>query len=199
MEPNTPVTSFIPKKSVVEESLPKRESSVGLMTAFVVIAFLVTLVVGGGMFVWEKASRLQLESSKKNLEEQKAKFQPEVVGQFKRIDERMSVASELLSKHNSPLKFLSLLQSIVYKDVSFSGVTYTRNEKDGIKATFSGEAKDYQTIILQSDFLNTNKYIKEYTFTNLSPKENGRISFSLVLTLDPDYVLTKDTDTKITQ
>jgi predicted glycoside hydrolase/deacetylase ChbG (UPF0249 family) len=198
MEPNSPVTSFIPKKSVVEEAAPRQESSVGLMTAFVVIVFLVTLVVGGGMFLWERASLAQLESSKKNLEQQKAKFQPEVIAQFQRIDTRMGVASELLAQHHSPLKFFSLIQSVVYKDVSFSNVSYARSEKE-IKATFNGEAKDYQTIILQSDFLNTNKYIKEYLFTNLSPKENGRISFSLLLIVDPDFVLSKDGDIRNTQ
>ncbi|MEN9852679.1 MAG: hypothetical protein RI996_622 [Candidatus Parcubacteria bacterium] len=198
MEPNSPVTSFIPKKSIVEEATPRSESSVGLGTAFIVIAFLVTLVVTGGMFAWEKATINQLEKSKKNLEEQKAKFQPEVIAQFQRIDTRMEVASTLLAKHHSPVKFFKLIQSVIYKDVSFSSVTYTHSEKE-IKASFNGEAKDYQTVILQSDFLNTNKYIKEYLFTNLSPKENGRISFSLALIVDPNFVLSKDVDIKNTQ
>jgi hypothetical protein len=199
MEPNSPVTSFIPKKSVVEEATPRQESSVGLVTAFVVIAFLVTLVVAGGMFLWEKATVVQLATLKTNLENQKAKFQPEVIAKFKRTDDRLVVSSELLAKHHSPLKFLNLVQSIVYKDVSFSNVTYTRAEKEGVKATFAGEAKDYQTVILQSDYLNTNKYIKEYLFTGLVPKENGRISFSLTLTVDPNFVLSKETDNKPTQ
>ena len=188
-------TSFIPKKSVVEEVGPRRESTVGLFTAFIVIAFLVTLVVGGGMFVWEKAISLQLNKSKQNLEEQKAKFQPEVISQFKRIDDRLAVSSELISKHNNPNKFLSLLQSITYKDVSFSSVSYSYDPLTGIKATLVGEAKDYQTIILQSDFLNTNKYIKEYLFSNLVPKEGtNRIGFSLALIVEPSFVLTKDID-----
>jgi hypothetical protein len=194
MEPSSlPGTSFIPKKSVVEEPVRRSESTVGLFTAFTVIAFLVTLVVGGGMFVWEKAASLSLNKSKKNLEEQKAKFQPEVIGQFKRIDDRMAVASDLIAKHHSPNKFLTLLQNVTYKDVSFSSVDYVREEEKGIKATLKGEAKDYQTIILQSDFLNTNKYIKEYLFTNLQPKESGRISFSLALVVDPNFALTRDT------
>ena len=195
MEPSTPVTSFIPKKSVVADERPAPEGSVGLFTAFTVIAFLVTLVTGGGMFLWQKALDVQLDNSKRNLEEQKAKFQPEVIGQFKRTDDRMAVASELLGKHNTPLKFLTLLQSLVYKDVSFAGINYLRDEKTGIKATMTGEAKDYQTIILQSDFLNTNKYIKEYSFTSLSQKENGRISFSLSLVVDGGYVLNRDSGT----
>lgn len=198
MEPNSPVTSFIPKKSVVEEAAPRAESSVGLGTAFVVIGFLVTLVVTGGMFAWESATVNQLKSSKVNLEEQKAKFQPEVIEQFQRIDTRMEVASSLLAKHHSPIKFFKLVQSVIYKDVSFSNVNYAYTEKE-IKASFNGEAKDYQTVILQSNFLNTNKYIKEYLFTNLSPKENGRISFSLALIVDPNFVLSKDGDIKNTQ
>ena len=192
MEPLSPVTSFIPKKSVVEEERPRSEGSVGLFTAFVVIAFLVTLVVGGGMFLWERALESQLVSKKTELEDQKAKFQPEVIGQFKRTDDRLTVANELIAKHNTPLKFLTLLQSLVYKDVSFTGVSYARDEKSGIKATMSGEAKDYQTVILQSDFLNTNKYVKEYSFGALSPKENGRIGFSLSLVVDGAYVLSRE-------
>ncbi len=199
MEPSSPVTSFIPKKTVVEDQRPRSEGSVGLFTAFIVIAFLVTLVLGGGMFVWEKALALQLTKSKQNLEEQKAKFQPEVIGQFKRTDDRMTVGSELLAKHHNPLKFFTLIQSIVYKDVSFTNVSYSRTEKDGIKASFSGEAKDYQTVILQSDYLNTNKYIKEYLFSGLTPKENGRIGFNLSLIIDPDFVLSKDSEIKLPQ
>lgn len=192
MEPSSPVTSFIPKKSIVEEERPRSEGSVGLFTAFIVIAFLVTIVVAGGMFLWEKALQARLDNSKQNLQTQKEKFQPEVIGQFKRVDDRLTVANELLAGHNNPLKFLLLLQSLVYKDVSFAGLSYTRDPKAGIKATMSGEAKDYQTIILQSDFLNTNKYVKEYVFSGLSQKEDGRISFNLSLVVDGGYVLNHD-------
>lgn len=199
MESSSPVTSFIPKKSVVEEERPRSEGSVGLVTAFVVIAFLVTIVAGGGMFLWEKALSVQLDSSKANLQTQKEKFQPEVIGQFKRIDDRLAVSNELIVKHNTPLKFLQLLQSLIYKDVSFAGITYVRDDKSGIKASMTGEARDYQTIILQSDFLNTNKYIKEYVFSNLTPKENGRIGFSLSLVVDGGYVLNNSIETVIVQ
>lgn len=192
MEPSSPLTSFIPKRSVAEER-PRADSSVGLFTAFIVIGFLVTMVVAGGMFVWEKTLSVQLVNSKKNLEDQRAKFQPEVIGQFKRTDDRLAAATELLAQHNSPVKFFTLLQSLVYKDVSFSSLSYDRSPKE-LKVSMSGEAKDYQTVILQSDFLNTNKYVKEYLFSGLSPKPNGRITFTLSLSLDPNYVLTKDTD-----
>ena len=65
-------TSFIPKKSVIEER--SRESSVGLFTAFSIIMFLMSILTTVGMFFWQKTTETNLVKTKQNFEQLKIIF-----------------------------------------------------------------------------------------------------------------------------
>jgi hypothetical protein len=188
-----PTTSFIPKKAVVEER--KAEGSVGLLTAFVVIFFLVTLLTTVGMFLWKKSSDQNLVSTQKNFEELKNRFQPELIADLKRMDDRLNSAASLTSQHISPSKFLTFLQSVTFKDVRFTSFNYTF-EETGLKFILKGQAKNYAIIAMQSDAFKNNKYIKEYLFSNLNPEANGLISFDISMSVDPSFVLFDNKNTQ---
>jgi hypothetical protein len=185
-------TSFIPKKSVIEER--PQESSVGLFTAFSIIMFLMSILTTVGMFLWHKTTETNLVKTKQNFEQLKNRFQPELISELKRMDDRLNIAGGLMTTHVTPSKFLRFLQTITYKDVMFTSISYGYQEKD-LKISLKGQAKTYSAIALQSDAFKTNKYIKEYLFSNLSPEANGNISFEVSMNVDPAYVLSDNEET----
>lgn len=184
MEPTT--TSFIPKKAIVEES---RSSTpvVGLITALIVLSFLVTVLTAVGTFLWEKQAQANLVSLKENLEKQKSRFQPELISTFKRMDDKLTVSAALLNNHTSVSKFILYLRSITYKDVRFIGMSY-QMEEEGVKVSLTASARGYSVIALQSDMFKKNKYIKDFSISGLALEKGGTISFKVDMMLDPSFV-----------
>lgn len=187
-----PTTSFIPKKAITE-SRPSEESSVSLVTAFIVIAFLVTALTAVGMFVYKASLEKKLTSTQEQLKQYQDKFNPEQILEMKRIDERINTAGEILSAHQSPSQFMKFLQSITFRNVRFSDISYAGADQKEIKVKLSGQAVNYEYIGYQSDALKANKYVKEYLFSGFDLQADGKVGFTLTLVVDPTFIKYENT------
>lgn len=183
-----PTTSFIPKKAIVEERRGGGESAVSLVTAFIVIAFLVTILTAIGMLLYKVSLERKLASTQDQLKLYQDKFNPEQILEMKRIDERITTASEILAAHQSPSQFMKFLQSITFKNVRFTDIAYAGADQKEIKVKLNGQATNYEYVGYQSDALKANKYVKEYLFSGFELQADGKVAFSLEMVVDPTFI-----------
>lgn len=178
-------TSFIPKKAITEIR-PTEGESVSIFTAIVVIIFLVTALTAGGMFVYQNILQKKLAAEKVTLSEYQSRFSPEQILKMKRDDLRLITATEILARHRSPSQIIRFLQSITFKNVRYTNFEYT--DSDGIKIHLDGVARNYQYVGFQSDAFKSNKYVKEYMFSDFALQPDGTVGFKVEATLDPTFI-----------
>lgn len=182
-------TSFIPKKSVVEES-PSRHRVVGISTVIGVIIFIGAVVSAGIVYGYKVVLEKQKEQKTAQLERARDAFEPELILELQNTDKRLNAANEILSKHITVTPIFEALRDSTMKKVRFTKFDYSvddTNSSIGVK--MSGTARDYDTIAIQADLFAKNKYIQDIVFSNLNLDEKSFVNFDLVFDIDKNLLL----------
>jgi len=189
-------TSFIPRKTIdaavnfqAGAPLPHKVGK----TIFSVIAtfiFLATLVLSGLVVVWKYKLEKDIVKQVEAMQEARKNFDEKFIQEASRLNSRIEQAGGMLNNHVSPSSLYGLLEEYTLQTVSFSQFSFRDNQDGTIAITGAGEARRYESIVLQSDAFGKSGYLRNVIFTNLRPNENQTtISFSFEATLDPKLVL----------
>lgn len=185
-----PTTSFIPKKSLDTTPTRTSSSSVGIVTLLSTLVFLVALAGSVGVFLYQKKLAQDLQQAKETLAARQKLFDPQLIKDFETLDGRLNAAKSLLASHVHMSHIFELLQMNTIKTVRYSRFAYDVNaETNTVRISLGGQAKDYASIALQSDYFGENSIIKSYEFSNLSLDPMGNILFDLNLTVDKDILM----------
>lgn len=188
MDGTNPKISFIPKGSLVRrESFLERPRPRSLVGYLALLAFVVSVGSYAGFYTYSSFYKKDIESMREEISktEQKLINDPQVeTAQL--FSSRSNLASSLLESHTvvSPaFKFLSdnTIESIFYNKFSF-----TQNP-DGSKIDLTGEAESYAALVFQADVFRSKKELLDFDISNISLTPFGNVSFSLILTLAPDF------------
>ena len=131
-------------------------------------------------FVSKSTTTLQdLESqiAQTGTAEEKA-LEKEVFGDEKRIND----FAVLLSLHQKPSNFFTLLENITHPKVWFSKLTL---DLANCQAILSGQAPNFSILGQQSLILQNEEAIESIDLTELSLGKEGQAEFTLSLVLDP--------------
>lgn len=199
---NQPKTSFIPKKPIqmVNSSAPFISPKAKKRTLFsflTTVIFLATLGAFGGVYFWQITLQKKIESQVEYLKKTKDEFDVKFISDATRLNLRLTSILSLLENHLSPSEMYSILEEYTLQTVSFSSFSF-RDTKDGkIVISGEGEAKRFETIVLQSDTFGKSTYMRNVIFDNLKQDfEKGTIGFKFNATLDPSLVLYKNSLSK---
>jgi hypothetical protein len=179
-------TSFIPKKSF--DSGRGQSSGSGVFMVIGICIFLVALVLGGGVFVYEKLLTGSIETKKASLEKAKEAFDPALIKELARLDTKLSSADTLIKKHIAVSALFHLLEENTLQTVQFKSFTYDQGE-EGIEVSMQGEATSFSSVALQSDLFSNNPSIRKAFFSNLALNERGYVSFGVKMIVDPALFL----------
>jgi hypothetical protein len=195
---NQPKTSFIPKKPIqmVNSSAPLISPKAKKRTLFsflTTIIFLASLGALGGVYFWKFTLQKKIETQVEYLKQTRDEFDEKFIADATRLNLRLSSALDLLENHLSPSELYSVLEEYTLQTVSFNSFSF-RDTKDGkLAISGEGEAKRFETIVLQSDSFGKSNYMRNVLFDNLKQDlEKGIIGFKFNATLDPDVVLYKN-------
>jgi hypothetical protein len=206
---NTIQTSFIPKQTLVSRPPDPKirpSGSMGLFTLLSFILLVVSLLAAGGSYAYRSYLISKLYSPcattslvqpnqdllglsgdiekqcglYSSLEEMRRRLDDERLTKMQRLDNKMKMASKILSSHLSLAPLFELLSTTTLKTIR-----YTKFSTADGKIALSGAASGYEDIAVQSNVLNGMKAVKNALFSNLDTDNQGNVVFSLTFTVDP--------------
>ncbi|MES2214160.1 MAG: hypothetical protein V4465_02100 [Patescibacteria group bacterium] len=180
-------SSFIPKGPLTTSaSFAARtaERKQGILGYISKILFVLSLLGAVGSFGYVKYLQSSINQKTADLEAARATLEADTISELARLNTRIQVTQNLLSKHRVITPFFDYLESITYKTIKFSSFTFNMTEK-GPLITMKGQARGYAAVALQSDDFSKSKYIKSPVFSNLNLDDKGNVIFEFRGSLDP--------------
>ena len=182
--------SFIPKKPLARDEAVRRRRP--LLTVSFLISFIVASVAIGASVVQfiriETVEQERVETIEK-LKVYNDKLKKD--GTLKEIKEKsafvkqIAVVSGLLNRHVASTELFVFLERTTPKQVSFDNFTLKKTE-DSVKLTMKGQTVSYEALAALSQLYKKEKGIlTDYTLTNFSLTDKGRISFDFTGIFDP--------------
>ncbi len=183
-----PSTSFIPKKSLVVK--PDVRRSYGILGPLGILIFIISGALYGGTFAYDRQLKQEALKLEDQLKGQEKAFKPTLLDDLQGLSSRIAITDDLLKKHVTLLPLLQLLSAQTIRGLRFANMAYSLGaEGRSSIIRFQGEARDYDTIALQSDVFAQNKLIQDFLFSHLSLGKGGVVAFELDLTVDPELFL----------
>lgn len=186
METNIQPT-FIPRKplSSPTPAPQKPQYSINFFSLIATVAFITSLVLSGAVYGYQKYLESQLTTKNDALQQQLSNFDPKLVAELSRLDNRIESVNELVKNHIILSPIFHTIGAMTLQSVRFTGMTYT-GARRGID--MGGVAKSYMSVALQSlEFAKpeNQKYIKDSVVSDPTVDASGNITFRYKGTLVP--------------
>jgi len=185
--------SFIPHDA--GESKAARRSSEGglwdLLLMLGIVALAVSCALAAGVFVYQQYLKTSINRSLDRLREAREQFDPSLVNQLTRLDNRMQSADDLLATHLAPSAFFSVLDQITAQTVAYQGLEMEVNDPRRITLKMSGVARSVNSIAFQADLLSQSGVFTSPIFSNLDRQKDG-VHFSLNSLIDATKINFED-------
>ena len=182
-------TSFIPKKPIVAPAGGYRASStINLFSLLAVTLFIIALVLSGAAFFYKSLLAKQIQSNKATLERAKGAFDPELIERIIKLDSRIETSKKLLSEHLALSPFFDFLATVTLQTVRFRDFSFSYLAKDKIKVEMKGQAESYASIALESDLLNSQKYLNGVVVGDMALEPSGLVSFKVEAPVNPALI-----------
>jgi hypothetical protein len=199
-------SSFIPKQPLVgqESGSPRysrrREPSNPFM-ALSTFVFVVSGLIYAGVWGYTLLVEREIDEMEARLESQRQEFKPAEIAEYKRFDDRLKVAANVLNNHIALSEILALLSDITLPSVRYTSFDFS---KDAVAATeqeiegeivrteaterltvvLEAEARTYEDIALQVKEFEANDFIRTSSFSDFILTDTGTIGFTIEATLD---------------
>ncbi len=186
-------TSFIPKAPVTDSSAGRSSGGAGFLFLISFIIFMGSLSAAVGVFFYAQIIDQNIKKGNEELSDNKNIFDPKVVQDYSRLNDRINASYEILKKHVAVSNLFNIISAVTLKNVRFNNFTYTNAGSDKISLTMNGQTKSYELIALQARALTdpTMKYrnaFKSPILGDLNADSLGNVSFNLSSAVDPSVV-----------
>ncbi|MEN9413145.1 MAG: hypothetical protein RLZZ342_232 [Candidatus Parcubacteria bacterium] len=186
METGTPA-SFIPHESPVM-SRPREATGLPELVLLISVVLLVASgALAAGVFFY--AQYLQTASSSKvqQLERAKAAFEPALIEQLMRLNDRMHAADSILAVHAAPSTFFDALSAATLSTVSFSTLDLQTIDNRSYSIKMAGVAQSVNSIALQAELFSKNGVVKDPIFSAIDREQDG-VHFILTADIDSSAI-----------
>jgi hypothetical protein len=178
--------SFIPHDATTPDA-PHYERSGGLAELLFLVALvllIVSIALCAGTYIYMKY--LQSESTQKQaqIKAAQAAFDPQLIEQLTRLDNRMTSADTILGTHIAPSAFFAALDSTTLTTVSFQSLTFDATNPSAMTLDMSGIAHDVNSIALQADLFSKSGIITNPIFAGIDQQADG-VHFTVKASVNP--------------
>ncbi len=175
---NAPQTSFIPHDAVRARTASMPMGAMDLVVLASIVFLIASIMLAGAVFFYGRYLSTDITAEQAQLQRSKEEFQPSLIQEFTRLDDRMRVTSDLLSKHDAFSLLFQNLQQTTLKTVSFTSLALTVTPDQPITFKMDGIADSVNSIALQADLFSKSGVITNPIFSNINRELDG-IHFSL--------------------
>ncbi len=189
MEPGLQ-SSFIPKDASAATPLPKQRASGGLSEVGMLLAIVLLVAsaaLAGAVFLYEQYAQSSSVSKLEQLQRAKEAFEPALIQELTRLDDRMRASEALLSAHTAPIAFFDALQKSTLTTISFQTLDLQANDSQHMTVKITGVAEGVNSIALQADLFSKNGIILNPIFSDISRQADG-VHFTLSAIINPESV-----------
>lgn len=180
-------SSFIPKDAGKVAAAPRLERSGGLpdlLLLLAIVLFVASLALAGGVFLYQQYLSTSAASKLAQLKTAQEAFDPALIQEITRLDDRMRIADQVLGKHVAPTAIFLALQQATLTTVSFSSLSIESNDPSKITMEMNGVAQSVNSIALEADILSRNGVVTNPIFSGITRKEDG-VHFTLEALINP--------------
>lgn len=181
---STPGT-FIPHDTAVAAA-PRAHK--GGLNDLLLLCGIVLLVASGalavGVFLYQQFLQTQNTAKVSQLQRAEAAFEPSLIAQITRLDDRMHAASTLLGNHLAPTAFFQALDQSTLQTVSFQTLDIEAPDAAHITLKMQGVAQSVNSIALQADVFSKSNIITSPIFSNIARQSDG-VHFDLTAVVNP--------------
>lgn len=186
-------TSFIPKKPVaVPNTGFKQATGPKVMTIIGLFFFLGSIALGAGVYLWKIQINASIANQIESLKKSREEFDNDTLAAATRLNERITVAKNLLETHKSPSQALSLLEDNTLVTVRLKTLSYSTEADGSIRLKGTGSASGFKSVILQSNEMGKTGSLRDVMFSDVQSTTGGLVSFSLDSLLEEKVVLYKN-------
>lgn len=184
-ETSTPGT-FIPHDTIVaaKSARPRGGGLNDLILLCSIVLFVTSAALGVGVFLYQQYLTQESASKVASLQRAQAAFDPSLVQQITRLDDRMHAADSILGNHVAPTAFFSALAASTLQTVSFETLDLEAPDAQHITIKMQGVAQSVNSIALQADLFSKSGIITSPIFSNIAREPDG-VHFDLSAVVDP--------------
>jgi len=183
-------TSFIPHDATTPTASHHYDSGNGLTDLFTLLAiviFIASSVLAVGWFLYLQYMNNLSTQDQNEIKAAQAAFDPSLILQLTRLDERLNSAGVLLSGHIAPSAFFAALDQMTLTTVSFQSLTFNASDPKGISLQMSGIARDINSVALQADLFGKSGIITDAIFSGIDQQTDG-VHFSVTGYVNPSSI-----------
>lgn len=181
-----PHASFIPKQPLASPTPSGyTRRNVSIVTLIAAIVFIGAVALAGGVFLYKQYLTQSLDNKKVSLERARAAFEPALIQELHRLDQRIEHSKDLLANHTAFSSFFDLLSSATLQNVQFKSLNLLTGPDGKVSIQMNGLARSYASVALQSDAFNKAKGVREPIFSALNLDSTGNVTFTINAVLDP--------------
>ena len=183
-------SSFIPKDAGTVTTAPRLERSGGLSDLLLLVAivlFVASCALGGAVFLYKQYLETTAASKVQELQAARAAFDPNLIQQLTRLDDRMRAAEGVLTAHIAPTAFFAALEQATLTTISFKSLDLQATDPKKITIHMAGIARSVNSIALEADLLSKNGVVTNPIFSGISRQADG-VHFDLVALLNPSAI-----------
>src|SRR3990167_3435807 len=177
--------SFIPHDtSVARPPLRGGGGLNDLLLLVAIVIFVASAALAIGVFLYGQYLATENTAKLAQLDRAKAAFQPALIQQLTRLDDRMHSADRVLSAHIGPSLFFLALEQATLQTVSFQTLDFQATDPQNLAIKMAGIAQSVNSIALQADLFSKNGVIANPIFSNIARQPDG-VHFDLSAVVNP--------------
>lgn len=180
-------STFIPKDAGKVSAAPRLERSGGLPDLLLLIAivlFVASCALAGGVFLYKQYLSTSVASKVAQLKTAQEAFDPALIQEITRLDDRMRIADQVLGRHLAPTAIFLALQQATLSTIAFTSLSIEAADPAQMKIEMQGVAQSVNSIALEADILSRNGVITNPIFSGITRQQDG-VHFSLTALINP--------------
>jgi len=179
-------SSFIPSDAVVSPTrkTAQRTSFGDLLILIGIVLLVASAALAVAVFLYVQYLEQSSASKVEQLKRAKDVFEPALIQELTRLDDRMRVADKVLKNHIAPSRLFQILEELTLQTVSYDNLTFKATDAQNISMQMSGTARSVNSIALQADYLSRSGTIANPIFSNIARKQDG-VHFDLSALVSP--------------
>lgn len=182
-------SSFIPQSPVGAPQPGSRRTSSGggpdMLTLLSLVLFIASATLAVGVFLYVQYMNTNAASKLEQLNRAKAAFEPSLIAELTRLDDRMRAADEVLGIHIAPSSLFRVLEQLTLQTVAFSSLDFTAESATNMTLTMQGVAQSMNSIALEADLLSKSGIISNPIFSNINRTVDG-VNFDFTSSLNAE-------------
>lgn len=178
--------SFIPHEvtAIATTARVPGRGMTDLFTLTAVVLLVASAALAAGVFLYGEYLQSSATSKIGQLERAKAAFEPSLIQELTRFDDRMRAAGEVLGRHIAPTAFFAMLEQTTIETVMFSTLNFDTADPRGMTIKMDGVAASVNAIALQADLFSKGGMVTSPIFSDIDRQTDG-VHFGLSALLNP--------------